>query len=61
MNKRAFYSRLACVAFLFAAGTGATADFEAGNLDYRESVLENGLRVITLEDFSCPVVAVDLW
>lgn len=37
------------------------AALEAGQFDYREVVLENGLRVITLEDFSCPVVAVDLW
>ncbi len=28
---------------------------------YREVRLENGLRVITLEDFSCPIVAVQLW
>ncbi len=29
--------------------------------DYRQITLENGLRVITLEDFSSPIVAVDLW
>ncbi len=29
--------------------------------DFREITLDNGLRVITLEDFSCPVVAVHLW
>jgi zinc protease len=28
---------------------------------YRESVLKNGLRVITLEDRSCPIVAVQVW
>ena len=28
---------------------------------FEESVLENGLRVITLEDFSCPVIAVEVW
>ncbi|GMU83816.1 MAG: hypothetical protein AMXMBFR47_36860 [Planctomycetota bacterium] len=28
---------------------------------YRETTLENGLRVVTLEDFSCPIVAVHLW
>ena len=29
--------------------------------DYRDTTLNNGLRVITLEDFSCPIVAVQLW
>jgi zinc protease len=35
--------------------------FEAGRFDYRCTKLENGLEVITLEDFSCPIVAVQLW
>jgi zinc protease len=34
---------------------------ESQAFDYRDIVLENGLRVISLEDFSCPIVAVDLW
>jgi len=29
--------------------------------DYRDITLDNGLRVVTLEDFSCPIVAVHLW
>jgi zinc protease len=29
--------------------------------EYREHTLANGLRVITLEDFSCPIVAVQVW
>jgi len=29
--------------------------------DYREVTLGNGLRVVTLEDFSCPIVAVQMW
>lgn len=33
----------------------------SGTLDYRSSVLSNGLRVVTLEDFSCPIVRVALW
>ena len=28
---------------------------------YKEIVLDNGLRVISLEDFSCPIVAVQVW
>jgi zinc protease len=34
---------------------------EAGRFDYRRIKLANGLEVITLEDFSCPIVAVQLW
>ena len=29
--------------------------------DYRQIVLDNGLRVITLEDFSCPIVEAQVW
>ncbi len=29
--------------------------------DYREITLDNGLHVITLEDFSCPIVNVQVW
>jgi zinc protease len=29
--------------------------------DYEQIKLDNGLRVITLEDFSCPIVAVQVW
>jgi zinc protease len=34
---------------------------EAGQFDYQRIKLANGLEVITLEDFSCPIVAVQLW
>ncbi|MDQ1255947.1 MAG: zinc protease [Candidatus Hydrogenedentes bacterium] len=42
------------VAFLAYAG-------DPGSFDYQEITLDNGLRVITLEDFSCPIAAVHLW
>jgi len=29
--------------------------------DYRQIELDNGLKVVTLEDFSCPIVAVQVW
>ena len=29
--------------------------------DYRQITLDNGLEVITLEDFSCPIVSVQVW
>ncbi len=44
-------------------GPAIAQDVEEGaeKFDYREVVLDNGLRVISLEDFSCPIVAVNLW
>src|SRR5438105_2439065 len=30
-------------------------------LDYRQVSLKNGMRLITLEDFNCPIVAVQIW
>ena len=41
--------------------TSTAGEVNAGLLDYQEIVLDNGLRVISLEDFSCPIVAVHLW
>lgn len=38
-----------------------TTESAGGLYDYREHVLENGLRVITLEDHSTPIAAVQLW
>jgi len=29
--------------------------------DYRQIELENGMKVVTVEDFSCPIVAVQVW
>ncbi len=29
--------------------------------DYQQTTLDNGLKVITLEDFSCPIVSVQVW
>lgn len=40
--------------------TGCAAP-QAGRFDYRQIELDNGLKVITLEDRSCPIVAVHLW
>jgi len=39
----------------------APAGTEATRFDYRQIKLKNGLDVVTLEDFSCPIVAVQLW
>jgi zinc protease len=37
------------------------ADTAKPLFDYREITLDNGLHVITLEDSSCPIVAIQLW
>ena len=36
-------------------------DQEEKLFDYRQIELENGMKVITVEDFSCPIVAVQVW
>ncbi len=54
-------ARVACVFLLLLCASAFAQTQEPGHLDYRETVLDNGLRVITLEDFSCPIVAVNLW
>lgn len=46
------------VLFLLFAALSAGA---APRYDFRDTTLENGLRVITLEDMSCPIVAVQVW
>lgn len=46
-----------CVSAGVAAARGDTKPL----YDYQELTLDNGLRVITCEDFSCPIVAVQLW
>jgi zinc protease len=48
------------IAFVMVVAVTALAG-EPPLFDYREITLDNGLRVITLEDFSCPIVAVELW
>jgi len=40
---------------------GTAGESSGTRFDYRHIELENGLDVITLEDFSCPIVAVQLW
>ncbi len=51
---------------LLALMAGAWGDFAWGAkperlYPFRETVLDNGLRVITLEDFSTPIVAAQVW
>jgi zinc protease len=48
-----------------AAPTTAKADKDNAKekpmFDYQEITLDNGLKVVTLEDFSCPIVATQIW
>jgi zinc protease len=66
MNKKIGLKKIGFVlafvlAFWTAGCPGKAARPEAGRFDYRCIKLENGLEIITLEDFSCPIVAVQLW
>ncbi len=49
---------LACLALSPFGSSAGGADLA---LDYRQVILKNGMRVISLEDFSCPIVAVEVW
>jgi zinc protease len=49
------------VALLAAALFCATSRGDGPLFDFQQVTLDNGLKVITLEDFSCPIVAVHLW
>lgn len=46
---------------LVLGGAGHQKPKQTGQFDYQRIKLANGLEVITLEDFSCPIVAVQLW
>ncbi len=47
--------------FVFTVAVCRAFTQDSGAFDYRERALDNGLRVITLEDFSCPIVSVQVW
>lgn len=51
---------IVALGFVLLSSTPARAE-TGGVFDYRAQTLTNGLSVITLEDFSCPIVAVQLW
>src|SRR5712672_1406222 len=63
LPRMAFLAALTSLAALVCAGGPAEppAKDTPKTFDYRDITLDNGLRVVTLEDFSCPVVAVHLW
>ena len=52
---------LMAVLLAVAPVTGADEPTRSATYDYRQITLENGLRVITLEDHSCPIVSVQIW
>ncbi len=58
---RYLFAFTAVVLVVGAAGCQRPERFETGRFDYQRIELANGLEVVTLEDFSCPIVAVQLW
>jgi zinc protease len=58
-----FFMRKLLVLFviLFAFPVALFAADSSKLFDYQKTTLANGLTVITLEDFSCPIVAVQVW
>ena len=58
--KRFFIFALILAGFIALPGCAVTNN-EKPLFDYHESELNNGLTVVTLEDFSCPIVAVQVW
>ena len=42
-------------------GAASASPGQGRFLDYKVATLPNGLRVVTVEDFACPVVAVNVW
>jgi zinc protease len=49
------------VTVLFCIVSFSIAATEKPLFDYHQSTLDNGLNVVTLEDFSCPIVAIQVW
>ncbi|MFQ5429658.1 MAG: M16 family metallopeptidase [Phycisphaerae bacterium] len=54
------YRRILWIA-VFSLFFGSTLQAAERRYDYQQIELDNGMKVITLEDHSCPVVAVQVW
>jgi len=61
MHPCILYRRFAAALIALCSSPLAALRADDKLFDYREITLDNGLRVVTLEDFSCPIVAVHLW
>lgn len=59
--KKFLVTSLVICAFLTGCKKSAPQTQQDKPFDYQKVTLENGLTVITLEDFSCPIVAVQVW
>ncbi len=53
--------KFTAIALLAGVTTQSTLADDEKRFDYQSMTLDNGLQVISLEDFSCPIVAVHLW
>jgi len=61
MQRRILFGGLVVAGLSLMCGTSPGRSDSKSLYDYRDITLPNGLRVITLEDSSCPIVAVHLW
>src|SRR5437016_10867759 len=55
-----FQRKFVSVIFILAFGAAVFAQTRNPNVTYKETKLKNGLRVITVEDHSAPVIAIDI-
>jgi zinc protease len=53
--------RITHIALTFVVLSSAFTAHAARQYDFEQSTLDNGLRVVTLEDFSCPIISVHVW
>ena len=59
LKKIKYLIAILALALIF-LGAGCEEE-KTGQFDYQRIELANGMEVITLEDFSCPIVAVQVW
>ena len=52
---------LALLVSIYSSDVDAQMPHDKPAYDYRQTTLDNGLQVITLEDHSCPIVSVQIW
>jgi zinc protease len=63
-TRRSFVAVWILVALVSVLAASCTPPSGAAGVErfaYRQTTLDNGLTVVTLEDFSCPIVAVQVW
>jgi len=61
MQLRAFWPLLSALLLTASAFAAPSTKLAVPDLEFRERVLDNGLRVVTLEDHGSPTVSVQVW